>query len=68
VTKVSNGVIGTYVEASSTAAADSGNQFPLQRSSLLFNLATRPLTVGTYSLKIVIGNDPTVHTILISLR
>jgi len=24
--------------------------------------------VGTYSLKIVIGNDPTVHSILISLR
>ncbi len=66
--KVSNNVIGSDVEAISTSAADSGNTF---RSSgggqYIFNLSTKPLSIGTWQIRIDLG-DGELHTVLISLK
>jgi hypothetical protein len=67
--KVSNGIVGTAVEAVSTAAATTGNLFRYDSSSgqYIFNLSTKGLTAGTYQLKIDLG-DGAEHTVIISLK
>jgi hypothetical protein len=65
--KISNGVVGSVVEAVSTATADSGNQFRFDGSQYVFNLATRGLSTGTWQLRIAL-DDGTTYLALISLR
>jgi hypothetical protein len=67
IAKVSSAVDGTYVEAVSTSAADSGNQFRCDSGQYLFNLATKGLSTGTWSLSINLG-DGVSRTVQISLR
>lgn len=67
VAKVSNGVIGTEVEATSTVAATSGNTFRVTDGHYQFNLATKGLTTGTYRLTITLTGGQQ-HTVTISLR
>jgi predicted extracellular nuclease len=69
VSKVSNGIEGTYVEAISTSTADSGNTFrydPVE-GQYIFNLATSSLSQGTWALRADLG-DGVLHTVHISLR
>jgi len=69
VAKVENAIEGTTVEAASTAAADTGNQFRYDATAgqYIFNLNTKVLTAGTYVLHISLG-DGVDHTVTISLK
>jgi predicted extracellular nuclease len=68
-TKVTDGIEGTVVEADSTAAADSGNVFRYDPSSgqYVFNLSTKSLTQGTWTVRADLG-DGVLHAVGISLR
>ena len=68
VAKVSNNVEGTYVEADTNVAATSGNLFRASGSGdYIFNLATKPLSAGTWSLKVVLDDGAEYRT-RVSLR
>ncbi|MGN6253030.1 MAG: HYR domain-containing protein [Marmoricola sp.] len=66
---VSGAIEGTSVEAISTAAADTGNQFRYDASAgqYIFNLNTKSLAGGTYKLHINLG-DGTDRVVTISLK
>lgn len=69
IAKVSNSVVATEVEAGSTSAATSGNLFRYDASSgqYVFNWSTKGLTLGTYQLRIDLG-DGVAHTVLVGLK
>lgn len=69
VARVSDGVAGEEVEAVSAASAIEGNQFRYDPTSeqYIFNWSTRALEMGTYRLRIELG-DQTTNTVLVSLR
>jgi hypothetical protein len=69
VAKVSNLVDGSYVEAVSTAASDSGNTFRYDATGeqYIFNLSTKGMSAGTWSLRADLG-DLVTHTVEVSLR
>jgi hypothetical protein len=67
IAKVSSAVDGTYLEAVSNSAADTGNRFRYVSGQYLFNLATKGLSTGTWSLSINLG-DGVSRTVQISLR
>jgi predicted acyl esterase len=69
VAKVSSDVEGTFVEASSTSNATTGSLFRYDASSqqYIFNLSTKGLSTGTWSLKVTLDDD-TSYTTRISLR
>lgn len=69
VAKISSNVEGTFVEAMSTSNATTGSLFRYDASAqqYIFNLATKGLTTGTYSLKVTL-DDGTTYTTHISLR
>ncbi len=67
--KISDGVAGTEAEASSTAAADSGNTFRYDATSgqYIFNLATKGWSEGSYELRVDLG-DGVKHTVKIGIK
>ncbi len=67
--KVSSGIAGQELEATSTAAADSGNTFRYDATNdqYIFNLGTKSLSEGTFRLRIDLG-DGTTNTVDISLK
>jgi hypothetical protein len=67
--KISNGIEGTEVEGVSTSGATSGNLFRYDATNdqYIFNLGTKSLTVGTYRVKINLGDGQT-RTLQFSLR
>jgi hypothetical protein len=69
IAKVSNNVEGTFVEAASTSNATTGSLFRYDATAqqYIFNLATKGLTTGTYSLKITL-DDGATYSQQISLR
>jgi hypothetical protein len=67
VTKITNNVLGDEIEAVSTSAADTGNTFRQAGGGYIFNLATKPLSTGTWQIRIDLG-DGELHTVLISLK
>jgi hypothetical protein len=69
IAKVSDNVEGTFVEATSTSNATTGSLFRYDATAqqYIFNLATKGLTTGTYSLKITL-DDGTTYSQHISLR
>jgi len=69
VAKVSNGIEGTSVEAVSTSAADNGNVFRADSSGnqYIFNLSTKLLSTGTWSLRADLGDEVT-HQVNVSLK
>ena len=69
VTKISNGVTGTEIEAVSTSAATTGNLFRYDPTSnqYIFNLNTKPLSTGTWQIRIKL-DDGTSKYVNISLR
>lgn len=60
---------GSELEALSTSAASTGNEFRYDASSgqYIFNLGTKKLTPGQYQLRIDLG-DGVLRTVIISLR
>jgi alpha-tubulin suppressor-like RCC1 family protein len=69
VAEVSNSVTGSYVEAVSTASGDSGSTFRFDPSSnqYIFNLSTKAMAAGTWSLRADLG-DGVTHSVSVSLR
>ena len=67
VSKVSDGVAGSEMEASSTSAASAGNQFRVSDGQYIFNLGTKGLSIGTWQLRIAL-DDGSSHTVQISLK
>ncbi len=67
VTKISNGILGTELEATSTSAADSGNLFRYDGNQYMFNLATKSLSIGTWQIRIAF-DDGTSQYATISLK
>lgn len=65
--KVSAPAAGQAAVAVSTSAATTGNLFRYTDGQYLFNLNTKPLQVGTYELRIDLG-DGVPHTVTITLR
>ena len=68
-TKISNGVTGSDIEAISTSAATTGSLFRYSTTDnqYIFNLATKPLSIGTWQLRIEL-DDGTSKEVNISLR
>jgi hypothetical protein len=65
---LSNGnPIGTPIDATAPGGADSGNVFRDDGSQYIYNLATRPLSVGTWRLQASL-DDGSTHTVVIGLR
>jgi lysophospholipase L1-like esterase len=62
--KLANSIEGTEVEAVSTSAASTGNQFRYDATSrqYVFNLSTKSLTSGTWSLKVTLDDGATYST------
>jgi HYR domain len=69
VASVSSGVTGPFVAATSASAGDAGNAFRFDPScgQYVFNLSTRSLGTGTWSLRADLG-DGVTHQNNISLR
>jgi hypothetical protein len=69
VAHVSNGVMGTYLEATTNGAADSGNLFRYDdtASQYVYNLSTKGMATGTWSLRADLG-DGVDHSIRVSLK
>lgn len=67
--KITDQVTGDDIEAVSTSTATEGNLFRYDATSnqYIFNLATKPLSVGTYLLKAELGDGQTI-TQQISLK
>jgi hypothetical protein len=62
-------VLGTETEATLTATPTNGKDFTYDATSgqYQFNLSTKPLSVGTWNVKLTLG-DGTVRRTRISLR
>lgn len=68
VAKVDNNIEGTYMEATSTSSATTGNLFRVSDDDeYIFNLGTKGLTKGTYSVRITL-DDGSTHSVRISLK
>jgi hypothetical protein len=69
VAKISDGVSGSEMEAISTSAASTGNNFRYDTASnqYIFNLGTKSLSVGTWQIRIAL-DDGTSKYCTISLR
>jgi hypothetical protein len=65
--KISNGVAGEEQEVTSTSNADTGNTFRYSDGQYIFNLSTKPLSEGTWQLRIDLG-DGVLRTINIALK
>jgi hypothetical protein len=67
--KISSNLPGTELEATSTSAADTGNQFRYDATSnqYIFNLSTKGFTEGAYQLRIDLG-DGVSHVVTITSR
>jgi hypothetical protein len=67
--RVGSAGTGTYAEAVSTSAATTGNLFRYDPTSgqYIFNLGTKTLSAGTYSLRIDL-QDGVIRTVNITLR
>ena len=67
--KISDGVIGTEVEASSTSAASTGNTFRYdpEANQYIFNLGTRDLSKGTWQARIEVS-DGASYFVVFSLK
>ncbi|MBN2094983.1 MAG: DUF2341 domain-containing protein [Candidatus Aenigmarchaeota archaeon] len=67
--KISNGVMGTEVDAVSTSQASTGNLFRYDETAnqYVFNLATKSMTVGTWKIRILL-DDGTSRYVTLGLR
>ena len=70
VAKISNSVVGTEVEATSTAASDAGNTFRYDASAgaYIFNWGTQGLTSGTWQIRVDLLDGNPARIVVVSLR
>jgi Tol biopolymer transport system component len=68
-TRISDGIYGTEVEATSTSSATTGNQFRYDdpTSQYVFNWGTNGLSAGTYQLRLDLG-DGVERLVIVSLK
>ena len=68
-TKITNDIIGTEIEATSTSAATTGNLFRYDSTAnqYIFNLGTKTLTSGTWQIRIAL-DDGSSKNVTIGLR
>jgi hypothetical protein len=66
--KILNSVIGSDVEAVSTAAATTGNLFRYDPPQYIFNLSTKGWSQGTYRLTIHLAGDGQDYSVVISVK
>jgi hypothetical protein len=68
--KISNGISGTFMEATSSGNASSGNIFRYDSAGnqYIFNLSTKGWATGTYQLTIKFDNGDTLYTVNISCK
>ena len=59
--------LGTPVDATPPGNADVGDLFRYDGSQYIYNLSTKPLSVGTWQLQVHL-DDGTVHTVLIGVK
>jgi alpha-tubulin suppressor-like RCC1 family protein len=68
VARLSSGVTGTYLEATTNGNADSGNVFRSDGAGhYIYNLSTKGMASGTWSLRADLG-DGVDHSVIVSLR
>jgi hypothetical protein len=66
--KITNNIAGSYIESTSTSAADTGNQFRYAGSgAYIFNMSTANMSVGTWMLRIDL-HDGVDRYVRISLK
>lgn len=67
--KITDQVVGSVLEATSTSASSVGNLFryDLIDQQYIFNLSTKPMSKGAYNL-IVKLDDGTTYTVLVSIK
>jgi hypothetical protein len=67
--RYSTSVLGTEIESTVTATPTNGNDFTYDAGSgeYRYNLSTKPLSVGTWNIKLTL-DDGTVRRTRISLR
>jgi hypothetical protein len=72
VAKVSNGIVGTEMEATTSTPASTGNLFRYDASGglYIYNMGTKgaPWSAGTYQLRVDLGDGNPNRTVLISLK
>jgi hypothetical protein len=70
VAKISNSVVGTEVEATSTASGDTGNTFRYDAPSgtYIFNWGTQGLTTGTWQIRVDLLDGNPARIVVVSLR
>jgi hypothetical protein len=67
ISRISNGIAGVEREAVSTNAPDGGNTFRFSDGHYKFNLGTKGLTSGTWTIRVLLDNGIS-HSVLISLK
>jgi hypothetical protein len=67
VARISNGITGSYVETTSNAAPDGGSLFRYSSGQYIYNLSTKGMATGTWSIRVDLG-DGVPHAIVVSLR
>ncbi len=69
-TKVSNGVLGTEIEAVTSTPASTGNLFRYDAAEglYIYNFGTKGMDAGTYELRVDLGDGVKDRTVRISLR
>jgi len=67
--KISSGIVGDEEVPLSTSAADTGNIFRYDyvANQYIYNLSTKTMSIGTWQLKIALG-DTTSYEVEISLK
>lgn len=67
--KISDGVVGSEIEASSTSAASTGNTFryDAEANQYIFNLGTKGLSKGTWQIRLEVSDGASYYAIF-SLR
>lgn len=65
-TKINNNIVGTEIEAVSTSSATEGNLFRYDviENQYIFNLATKPLSTGTWQIRIELDDGTSKYAII----
>jgi len=68
IAKVSNGIVGTELEAVTNVTADAGNTFRLSSGNYAFNWSTAGLSTGTWQVRVDLGDGNGANVVLVSLK
>lgn len=68
VAKVSNGIIGSEMEAVTNVGGDTGNTFRFANGTYTFNWSTKGLSAGTWQVRVDLGDGNAGNTVLVSIK